>query len=135
MRKLSFAKIIFYLACGCVLLPWFTWDAHMMAYCWGFDFILELAIPLFIIALFLYSESGSKLLLILTELSALLLVVFTILAVGTWQNSFYMLTGWNFDLEPILPTYWISLTVFILLFIAVQFHILKKKNKHFYKEF
>ena len=128
MKKFSFDKILFYLACGCVFLPWFTWDAQMMGYCWGFDFILELAIPLFIIALFLYSESRSKLLAFITEVCALLLVVFTVLASGIWQDSFYIDMSWNFDLEPILPTYWVSLTVFILLFIALQFHIFKGRN-------
>ena len=128
MKKFSFDKILFYLACGCVFLPWFTWDAQMMGYCWGFDFILELAIPLFIIALFLYSESRSKLLVLITELSAALLVAFTVIAAGKWQDSFNMVTGWNFNLEPILPTYWISLVVFILLFIAVQFRVFQKKK-------
>ena len=128
MKKFSFEKILFYLACGCVFLPWFTWNAQMMGYCWGFDFILELAIPLFIIALFLYSESRSKLLVFITELSAALLVAFTVIAAGKWQDSFNMATGWNFNLEPILPTYWISLAVFILLFIAVQFRIFQKKK-------
>ena len=128
MKKISFDKILFYLACGCVFLPWFTWDAQMMGYCWGFDFILELAIPLFIIALFLYSESRSKLLVFITELSAALLVAFTVIAAGKWQDSFNMVTGWNFNLEPILPTYWTSLTVFTLLFIAVQFHVFQRKK-------
>ena len=128
MKKFSFDKILFYLACGCVFLPWFTWDTQMMGYCWGFDFILELAIPLFIIALFLYSESRSKLLVLITELSAALLVAFTVIAAGKWQDSFNMVTGWNFNLEPILPTYWISLVVFILLFIAVQFRVFQKKK-------
>ena len=128
MKKFSFDKILFYLACGCVFLPWFTWDAQMMGYCWGFDFILELAIPLFIIALFLYSESRSKLLIFITKLSVALLVAFTVIAAGKWQDSFNMVTGWNFNLEPILPTYWISLAVFILLFIAVQFRIFQKKK-------
>ena len=100
----------------------------MMGYCWGFDFIIELAIPLFIIAAFLYSESKSKLFVFITEICALLLVTFTILAVGKWQNSFYMATGWDFDLEPVLPTYWVFLSVFILLFIAVQFRIFKQEK-------
>ena len=72
MKKLSFDKTLFYLACGCVFLPWFTWDAQMMGYCWGFDFILELAVPLFVIALYLYSESESKLLVLITEICELL---------------------------------------------------------------
>ena len=128
MKNVSFAKILFYLASGCEFLPWFTWDAQMMGYCWGLDFILELAIPLFISALFLYSESRSKLLVFLTEICALLLVAFTILAAGKWQDSFNMVMRWNFDLEPILPTYWISLSVFILLFSAVQFRVIQKKK-------
>ena len=128
MKNLSFEKIIFYLACGCVFLPWFTWDAQMMGYCWGFDFILELAIPLFVIALFLYSESESKLLVLITEICALLLVAFTILAAGSWQYSFHIGMSWNFDLEPILPTYWISLSVFILLFVVIQLSIFQKSK-------
>lgn len=96
--------------------------------CWGFDFILELAIPLLIIAAFKYSESRNKLFVFITEICALLLVMFTILAVGKWQNSFYMVTGWNSDLEPTLPTYRVSLSVFFLLFIAVQFRIFKEER-------
>lgn len=129
MKKISFDKLLFYLACVCVFLPWFTWDAKMMGCCWGFDFVLGLAIPLLVIALFLYSEPRTKLLIIITEICAVLLVVVAIIAIGAWQNSFFMASSWNFDLAPGLPTYWISLAVFVLLFIAVQFQVFSKNNK------
>ena len=96
--------------------------------CWGFDFILELAIPLLIIAAFKYSESRNKLFVFITEICALLLVMFTILAVGKWQNSFYMVTGWNSDLEPTLPTYRVSLSVFFYSLLPFNFVFLRKKD-------
>ena len=50
LMKRAFDKIVFYLACVCVFLPWFTWNATVMGCCRGFDFILALAPPLFVIA-------------------------------------------------------------------------------------
>lgn len=128
MRKISFDKIIFCLACVCVFLPWFTWNARVMGYCWGFDFILELAVPLFVIAFFLFSDSRNKILIIVTELCSVLLLVFTVLAIGMWQKYFFMASSWKFDIEPVMPTYWISLSVYILLFSAVQFRAFPKKR-------
>lgn len=128
MKKLfdKFDKIVFCMSCICVFLPWFTWDAKMMGFCWGFDFILLLALPLFEIAFYLFSESNSKRLAVFTEACAVSLLVIMILAVGCWQSSFHIIQNWNFNLEPVLPTYWISLTIFVLLFIMLQIRIFRK---------
>lgn len=125
MRKFS-DKIVFYLACACVFLPWFTWNAKVMGYCWGFDFILALAPPLFVTAFYLYARPHNIWLIALTELCAVLPIVTAILAVGYWQELRLMSSGWKFSLKPVLPGWWAALAMFVLLFGLVQFEIFRK---------
>lgn len=127
MRKFS-DKIIFYLACACVFLPWFTWNAKVMGCCWGFDFILALAPPLFVIAFYLYTRPRNKWLIALTELCAALLVAVPILAVGYWQELRLMSSGWKFSMEPVLPGWWAALAMFALLFGVVQVKIFRREK-------
>ncbi len=126
--KKSFDKILFYLACACVFLPWFTWNAKVMGCCWGFDFILALAPPLFVIAFYLYTRPRSKWLIALTELCAVLPIVTAILAVGYWQELRLMSSGWKFSLKPVLPGWWAALVRLVRLFLAVQVKIYPREK-------
>lgn len=128
LRKIKFTKVIFLLACVCIFLPWFTWNAKMMGYCWGFDFLLDLSAPLFIIGIFLFLGDRSKWLAVLTEACAVLLLAEAVLALGRWQIVFNITSSWNFQVEAALPGYWFSLAVFSALFIVLQVELFRKKQ-------
>ena len=117
------------MACICIFLPWFSWNPRVTGYCWGFNFILGLAVPLLIIAFYLFAGSDSGWLTVLTEISAALMVAVVILAAGSWQHVFNIVGGWKLSMRPILPTYWVSLAVYVLLFAALQVSIIKKSKK------
>lgn len=117
------------MACICIFLPWFSWNPRMTGYCWGFNFILGLALPLLVIAFYLFAGRGSGWFAVLTEISAVLMVAVVIFAAGSWQHVFNIAGGWKLSMKPILPTYWFSLVVYILLFAALQMSIFKKASK------
>lgn len=126
MKKLSPSKILFCMACVCIFLPWFSWNPRVMGYCRGLSFIPELALPMIIIALYLFAGSRSARLAVLAEISAVVMVSVVISAVGFWQQVFNMVGGFKLSMKPILPTYWFSLAVYVLLFAALQVRIFRK---------
>lgn len=130
LRKITPAKIVFILACLCVFLPWFTWNAKMTGYCWGFYFVLELAAPMVVIGVYLGSGSRGKWFAALTELSSLLVIAIAVTAMGRWQIRCNITGVWEFAPETAQPTYWFSLVAFAALFAAIQFEVFKRaKNR------
>ena len=129
MKKIPPYKILFCLACICIFLPWFSWNPKVTGYCWGFDFILELALPMLIISFCIFSGGGSVWLAVLTEIFAIAMVAVVILAAGTWQQVFNISGGLKFSMRPILPTYRFSLAVYVLLFAALQVRIFRKSGR------
>ena len=106
-----------------IFTPWFTYNATMMGYCWGFHFLKWLFLPLFLIGLFLFINRFRPLLWVLAEISLLATIPIYIRAFGRWQEVFHIITGdqWADGFHTAQPGYWFS--VFMLLIFLIVFHL------------
>ena len=105
------AYILFFLS---LLLPWFTYNASVMGYCWGTAFAKWYLIPLFIFGMHLFVFPDSKPMLALSKLCIAAFVCIYIFAFGRWQEVCNISSGfqWSDGLHTAMPTFWISAAVF-----------------------
>ena len=115
-----------------VFLPWFTYNARMMGYCFGYNFLKWFMIPQIIIAVYLIKRKYSTILLALTELSMVANLVTLVIAFGRWQETRNIIAGfhWEDGFRTALPTYWITVAVFFVFFILFQCVELKRRRIH-----
>lgn len=123
MKKLTFPQIAFCLSGLSLLLPWFSWNPGVMGYCIGFEFALYLGLPWLVLGVYVWSEPVGRAFGVIAEFCAVALVDIAVLAIGFWQVQRNMISHWRFSLAPVLPGYWISLALYLALFVAVQFKI------------
>lgn len=113
-----------------VFLPWFTYDAKMMGYCCGYNFLKWLLIPLIIIAAYLIKREHSTILLVFAEFSMIANLVTLVIAFGRWQETRNIITGfhWEDGFHTAMPTYWISVAIFVAFFVLFQCVVLKNRS-------
>lgn len=131
MKGKRYLKIIFLLLLVSLFLPWFTYDAKMMGYCWGYQFLKWLAVPLIIIAGYLFVPIRNKIYLILTEVSMIANLSILVIVFGRWQEACNIVTGfqWKDGWYTALPTYWMSAALFVTFFVVFQYDLLKKRSE------
>ena len=127
-------KGLFVLTFLSLFLPWFTFDASIMGYCWGCRFIPFFLIPTCISALFLFKFRNSTVWGILCQISMLANLGNLIFALGYWERfcnireGFHLLDG----LHTAQPGYWLSLCLHIAFYVLFQitlFHRAKEEAK------
>lgn len=126
MQHKKYLKIIFILSVISIFLPWFTYDANIMGYCWGYCFLKWFAVPMIIIALYLFASIDNKVFLAMAELSMVLNLVIMVFAFGRWQEVCNIVEGvqWQDGFVTALPTYWLSAVLFLVFFIVFQYDLL-----------
>ena len=118
-------KGAYILAAGSLFLPWFTYNASMMGYCWGYQFLPWFLIPCCILGISLFRSKRSALWTFLTEASLLTDLGLFIIALGYWQrlcnirDGFQLLDG----LHTAQGGYWLSLGLHTALFVLFQIHL------------
>lgn len=119
---------IYLLSLISVFLPWFTYNASVMGYCWGFYFLKWLALPLGMIALYLFAPKSNKAFLFLAEAGSIANLVILVIAFGKWQEVCNINSGfhWKDGLHTALPTYWISAALFLIFFAVFQADLLAR---------
>ena len=122
MKKKAALKTIYIFSCISVFLPWFTYNAKMMGYCWGFRFIPMLFVPLLLTGIFTFSCKHRDLFAVLAEISSAINIVILIFIFGRWQQYSNIIAGfqWADGFRTATPAYWLSALQFLLLFIFVQ---------------
>lgn len=127
-RKMLFygSFILFVLS---IFLPWFTFNAKMMGYCWGYQFLKWLIVPLLIIVIYLFQEQ-SKMFAVLSELSLIAILATYVIAFGRWQETCNIAPGFQWDEGFYTATagYWISVLMFLSFSVVMQFMLFKKKQ-------
>lgn len=113
---------IYILSVLSIFLPWFTYNPDVMGYCWGFQFLKWMILPLLIIGVFLFRIQSGKLLFFLAEMSIIAILAIFVMALGRWQEICNIIEGfqWKDGLHTALPTFWISAGLFLLFFILLQ---------------
>lgn len=112
-----------------VFLPWFTFNAKMMGYCWGFQFLKWLAVPLVVITVYLFQEK-SKMYAVLCEVSLIAIAAAYVVAFGRWQEVCNIAPGfqWNEGLYTATAGYWVSVLLFMVFSAVIQFSIWKRNK-------
>lgn len=130
MREKKFLKILFILSCILIFSPWFTYNAKMMGYCWGWEFLKFMLIPQIIIAKYLFFTNNNKLLLVISELAMLTNMGILVVAFCSWQNLHNIVDGfrWKDGLYTAQPTFWLTAVVYIVFFIVFQIELYRNKN-------
>lgn len=117
-----FIRIFFIVCTLSLFLPWFTYNASIMGYRFGFTFIKLFAIPLLVIGVYLFVPKANKTLLVAAEFGAAANLAVLVAAFGLWQEicnikgGFQLLDG----LHTALPGFWISALLFSLFFLLFQ---------------
>lgn len=122
-------NIVFLLFVCSFFLPWFTYDAQMMGYRFGYLFLGWFAIQLIIIALYLTEKIRGSFAIMITELSLLANFAALLAAFGRWQEVCNIVGGWQWNdgFYTAQPGFWISAVLSALLFMLFQYHLVKRR--------
>lgn len=110
---------ILYVVCACTLfLPWFTYDAKMMGYCWGWQFLVWFLPSMAVIGLYLFMLRKHELMLHLSLLGGLINLILLVTIFGTWQSARNIKGGinWMDGFVTATPMFWLTALAFGLLF-------------------
>lgn len=110
-------------------LPWFTFNARMMGYCWGYQFLKWLVVPMIIIVIYLFQER-SKMFIVLSEVSLVSILAIYVIAFGRWQEVCNIAPGFQWDegFHTATAGYWISVLLFAVFFVVFQLGLAKPKD-------
>lgn len=119
MKKILMLSFI--TLCICMTMPWFTYNAKLRGYCRGIDFLKWMIIPLFIIGYSILSKKKHALKAILGIISAAVLLLETVISLGSWQYVRNIIGGfhWKDGFHTAQPFYWFILFTEFILFISL----------------
>lgn len=122
MKRKPVLIVSFMLFLLSVFLPWFTYNPKVMGYCWGFQFFFIWLVPVIIIGIYVFWKSTAAMF-VLSELSLIAILGTYIFAFGRWQELCNIISGfqWKDGLHTATVGYWISLCLFLMLAILLQF--------------
>lgn len=134
MNKFHFLKplkLIYILTVVCFLLPWFSFFPEVMGYRFGYIFLPWFAIPMSILGICTFGRLNRKRRLVLGELSIIANLILLVVAVGKWMEICNISSGWDLarGVNGALPTYWISVAIFVIYSIIFQYAFIKNSIK------
>lgn len=113
-----------------LFLPWFTYNASIMGYCWGFQFLLFFLIPFCISGLYLFRFRSSLLWSVLCQVSVLADLGILVHILGYWQKYRNIRDG--FQLSDGLHTaqigFWLAVGLHIAFLIMVNVSLLRRNG-------
>ena len=114
-----------------LFLPWFTYNPKVMGYRFGYTFMEWFLIPLVILGIYLFKKENSRIMFALAELSVIANICLLTIAFGKWQDVCNIQTGfhWKDGFITALPTYWLSVAVFLAFSIVFQCVYVKNETK------
>lgn len=127
MTKRKYVKVLYLLTVLTLFLPWFTYNARVMGYRFGFAFLKWFAVPMVFLALSLFSPGRNRFMIILAELAHLGNFAALFCALGFWQqvcnikSGFHLLEG----LKTAQVGYWIAVVSFSALFVSYQIELVR----------
>ena len=128
MMNKRILKVLYLLSILSFFLPWFTYNARMMGYCWGFQFIKWFILPTAVITIYLFSKK-ELMISVLAEISSIANIILMIIAFGMWQQECNIITGFHFTdgFRTALPTFYIALILFLIFFIFLQYTLIQER--------
>lgn len=118
MKGKTITKVLYILMLVCVMLPWFTYNPSMMGYCWGWQFLLWLAVPMTGTGIAVFQKEQRAVIWIPAAICQLVNLMILVLALGRWQEVRNIRAGfqWQDGLHTATAGYWGAVCVFLLFF-------------------
>ena len=131
MKASKCLKALFILTLLSLCLPWFTYNAKVMGYRYGFAFLKWFAVPIAIETLCLFWPRRNAVLIVLGELAHAANFAALALALGLWQQVCNIKSGihWQEGFHTAQPGFWVSACFFILFFLNFQIDLMKGKQE------
>lgn len=131
MKASKHLKVLFVLTIVTLCLPWFTYNANVMGYRFGFSFTKWFLVPTVLMAACVFWPRRSTGIMILGELAHLGNFASLILALGLWQQVCNIKAGfhWIEGIRTAQPGYWVAVGFFVLFFACFQVELLNRKGK------
>lgn len=123
-------NICFVLTICTMFLPWFTYDASIMGYRFGWIFFSWFAVQFIIIGIYLSNQFHSKLLTLFASLSTMANIAAVVVAFGRWQEVCNIIGGWHWEdgFYTAQPGFWLSAALFILFFFLFHYDLLQNRK-------
>ena len=118
MKEKTIARVLYILMLICVMTPWFTYNPKMMGYCWGWQFLLWMAVPMIGTGIAVFQKEQRVTFWIPALVCQLANLIILALAFGSWQQVCNIRAGfqWQDGLETATAGYWAAVCVFLLFF-------------------
>jgi len=118
MKEKTIARVLYILMLFCVMLPWFTYNPKMMGYCWGWQFLLWMAVPMIGTGIAAFQKEQRTLIWFSALVCQLVNLMILVLALGSWQQVCNIRAGfqWQDGLETATTGYWAAVCVYLLFF-------------------
>ena len=131
MKASKHLKVLFILTIVTLCLPWFTYNANVMGYRFGFSFIKWFLMPTVLMAVCVFWPGRSTGIMILGELAHLGYFASMFLVLGLWQQVCNIKAGfhWIEGIRTAQPGYWVAMGYFAVFFVCFQKELLKGKEK------
>lgn len=129
-KSCSALKLLYVLSVLSLFLPWFTYNASIMGYCRGFEFLPFFLIPFCISALFLFKFRGSTLWGVLCQASALADVGILVYILGFWQKYRNIRDGFQLTdgLHTAQAGFWLAVGLHTAFLILLTVSLLGKRE-------
>lgn len=113
-----------------LLLPWFTYNASIMGYCWGYLFLSYFLIPILISGLYLFRFRGNLIWGFLCRICAVVNLGILIYALGHWQTLCNIRDGFQLmdGLRTAQSGFWLAAVFHISFFVMVFVSLFSKKE-------
>ena len=127
MKATKRLKALFVLTWLTLCLPWFTYNASVMGYRYGFAFIKWFLLPLGVIALCLFWPKRDAVMIALGEAAHIANFIAIITALGLWQQVCNIKSGfhWLEGIHTAQPGYWVAFGFFVIFFACFQIELTK----------
>lgn len=131
MKSSKHLKVLFFLTVITLFLPWFTYNAKVMGYCYGYSFWKWFLLPVVIIGIFLIYPKRAAALTLLAQISQLSCFFILVYAFGFWQEVNNIRAGaqWLDGFHTVQPGFWVSVGFFVLFFVSFQIDQVKGDSR------
>ena len=128
-RRTTWLKLVYLLSVLSLCLPWFTFNAKIMGYRFGFVFWAWFVQYIVVVGAVLFTQGmyTGKLALWAAEVSAFLNLGALVDVAGRWMEVCNIKGGFHLreGISAAQPGYWVSAVLFVLFFLLFQYHLWK----------
>ena len=125
MKKKTGLFVFYILQIVSLFLPWFTYNAKVMGYCWGTQYIIYFLIPIILVGIYLFSVRIRIVHVIFAEFGAIMNIILLVLIFGTWQEGRNIVAGfrWGDGFRTAQLGFWVAAACSVVMFVLLQYNV------------